>query len=410
MMTNSFCTRQIPLGSEAELLVWCARTGITEDLRERIRQKLQSPLDWTNFFQMADYHGVEPLLYASLSKVAPDLVPAEALIRLRQKMQVGGLLNRSLAKELITLCDEFALHGIPVVPIKGATLATVAYGDLRLRDFTDLDLLVPESSIGEAQAILSALGYEPRAEVADQGDDHDDGPHQVFVKRRTLCRVDLQWMMAHRNFFFRLDRPEFWARRVSVAFENRRVPGLAPEDLLIVLCVHGSKHAWEHLKWVCDVAELIRTHPNLDWSSIFASSSAWGCRRLVMMGLSMAYRLLDAPLPDGVLARLEREEEIEVLSQRMPATLLEDGREGVWEEQSAAFYFSLKDSWRERWSYGLLLCRLQNPVSVAPPTWFRWSNSLFLLSRLVQPVHRLLKRFLSSGIRGAINRWVPHSA
>ena len=408
-MTDYSSTREIPLGSEAELLVWCARTGITQALSARIRQKLQEPLDWANLLKMAEYHGVEPLLYASLSRVSPDLVPAEALIRLRQKVQVGGLLNRSLAQELIKLCDEFVARGLPVIPIKGATLATVAYGDLGLRDFTDLDLLVPESSVGKAQAVLATLGYERRDVVDEQSDEHDDGPHQVFVKRRTLCRVDLQWVMAHQYFSFRLDRPEIWARRVSVAFENRTVPGLAPEDLLVVLCVHGSKHAWEHLKWVCDVAELLRSHPNLDWTSIMSCSSAWGCQRLVMMGLSIAHRLLDAPLPDGVLARLESEVEIEVLSHRMPATLLENGQEGVWEEQSAALYFSLKDSWWERWRFGLLLCRLQSPVAVAPPIWFRWRNSLFRLARLMQPVHRTMKRFLSPGIRGTINRWVPHS-
>lgn len=404
------CTRAIPLGSEAELLVLCARTGITQDLAARIRHKLQEPLDWPKFLQMAECHGVEPLLYASLSKIAPDLVTAERLIRLRQKVQVGGLLNRSLAQELIKLCDEFSIRGVPMIPIKGATLATVAYGDLEFRDFTDLDLLVPESSVGEAQAVLTALGYEPRDVVDEQSDEHDDGLHQVFVKRRSLCRVDLQWVMAHQHFAFRLDRPEFWARQVSVAFENRTVPGLASEDLLIVLCVHGSKHAWEQLKWVCDVAELLRAHPDLDWTSVLSSSSAWGCQRLVMMGLSIAQRLLDAPLPAEVLARLKSEVEIEVLSHRMPATLLEDGREGVWEEQSAALYFSLKDSWWARWRFGLQLCRLQSPVTVTPPIWFRWRNSLFRFARFIQPVHRTMKRFLSPGIRGAINRWVPHSA
>lgn len=409
-MTDNSCRRRIPLGSEAELLVRCARTGITQDLLAKMRRKLHEPLGWENFLQMTEYHGVEPLVYASLSRAAADLVPAEVLMRLRRKAQVGGLLNRSLAQELIKLCDEFAAWGVPVIPIKGATLATVAYGDLGLRDFTDLDLLVPESSVQDAQAVLATLGYEPKEVVDEQSDKREDGPHQVFVKRRTLCRVDLQWVMAHPHFAFRLDRPELWARQVSVEFENRMVPGLASEDLLIVLCVHGSKHAWEHLKWVCDVAELLRSHPSLDWNAVMSRSSAWGCQRLVMMGLSIAHRLLDAPLSDGVLARVESEIEIEALSHRMPATLLEDGREGVWEEQSAALYFSLKDSWWERWRFGLRLCRLQSPVTVTPPQWFRWRNSLLRLARFVQPMHRMMKRFLSSEIRGAINRWVPHNA
>jgi len=407
MMMERPIDRQFPLSPESELLVWCARTVMTDDLKTRIRQRVQESLDWSILGEMAEYHGVIPLLYRNLSAVASDLVPAESLSRLRHKTKVGALLNWSLAQELITLCETFNARGVPVIPIKGATLAVLAYGDLALRDFTDLDLLVAEGSVTEAQAILSTLGYERRMAEAELGDaHHDDGPHHVFVKPRTLCRVDLQWQMAHQHFVFRLDRPEFWKRRISVVFENHTVSGLAPEDLLIVLCVHGSKHAWEHLKWVCDVAELLRAQPGLDWERIVRDASDWHCRRLVYMGLSLARLMLDAPLPEGVLARLKIDTDVQALAHRMPASLLSDGYDGVWEEQAAALYFSLKDSWWERWRFGLLLCRAHSPVAATPPRWFRWRNALSCLSRLIVPLHRTIKRLLSPEIRGAINRWV----
>lgn len=399
--------RQFPLSPESELLVWCARTVLTDDLKACIRQRVQGSLDWSILGEMAEYHGVIPLLYRNLSTVASDLVPAESLSRLRHKTQVGVLLNRSLAQELITLCETFNARGVPVIPIKGATLAVLAYGDLALRDFTDLDLLVPEASVAQAQAILSTLGYDRRRAEAELSEArHDDGPHQVFVKPRTLCRVDLQWQMVHQHFVFRLDRPEFWRRRLSVMFENHTVSGLAPEDLLIVLCVHGAKHAWEHLKWVCDVAELLRAQPGLDWDRIVRDTSDWRCRRLVYMGLSLARLMLDAPLPEAVLARLKIDTEVQVLAHRMPASLLSDGCDGVWEEQAAALYLSLKDSWWERWRFGLLLCRAHSRVAATPPRWVRWRTTLACLSCVIVPLHGMLKRRLSPAIRGAINRWV----
>ena len=166
------------------------------------------------------------------------------------------MLNRSLAQELGGLCEAFAARSVPVVPIKGATLAVSAYGDLTLRDFSDLDLLIPEAAIGAAQAVLLAQGYERKDPSTDPAEaEHEEGPYHVFIKKRSLFRVDLQWVMAHQHFAFQLDRPEFWAHRTPVLLGNKTVQGLAPEDLLIVLCVHGSKHAWEQLKWVCDVAE-----------------------------------------------------------------------------------------------------------------------------------------------------------
>ncbi len=402
-------TRQFSLRPESELLVWCARTVVTDELKARIRQRVQGPLDWEFVLDLARYHGVGPLLYRNLSTLCSDLVPAESLTQLRQRTQAGALLNRLLVQELVVLCDAFAANGVPVIPIKGATLASSVYGDLTLRDFSDMDLLVPKGSIAEAHAILLERGYERKDPSSDPGErDHEDGPYHVFIKKRTLFRVDLQWVMAGEHFAFQLDRPEFWQRRTAVPLANKTVQGLTPEDLLIVLCVHGSKHAWDSLKWVCDVAELLRAQDQLDWDRIFSSASRWRCRRLLSMGLSLAHLVLDAPLPKTVLARLSADSDVQMLSHRMPSTLLADHRAGVNEAQAVALYFSLKDSWWERWWFGLQLCHDQNPMVITPPAWFRWRTSLPRLARLVLPLHRTMRSLFPSTIRGAINRWIEH--
>ena len=80
----------------------------------------------------------------------------------------------------------------------------------------------------------------------------------------------------------------------------------------------------------------------------------WGCRSRIMV--------LDAPLPEAVVARLSTDSDVQMFSHRMPATLLANYGDGVSEEQAVAFYFSLKDSWRERWWFGLMLCRDQSPM------------------------------------------------
>ncbi|WHZ29226.1 MAG: hypothetical protein OJF51_004027 [Nitrospira sp.] len=402
-------TRQFSLRPESEFLVWCARTVVASELEERIRRRAQGPLDWAVVLDLARYHGVGSLLHRSLSACCSDLVPVEFLTQLRRRTQAVALLNRLLAQEVIVLCEAMAARGVPVIPIKGATLAASIYGDLALRDFNDMDLLVPERAIADAQAVLLASGYERKdCSSAPEGTDQEDGPYHVFIKRRMLFRVDLQWTIAQQNFMFQLDRPEFWKHRVPLVVANTTVQGLAPEDLLIVLCVHGSKHVWEELKWVCDVAELLRSHRHLDWERIYSNASAWRCRRLVSMGLSLAHRLLDAPLPGAVLARFSADSEVQLLSLRMPPTLLADRHAGAHQSEAVMFYFSLKDSWWERWKFGLMLCRDQNPLVMAPPSWFRWRAALPRLSRFVLLLHRTMRTLLPPTIRGAINRWVEH--
>jgi hypothetical protein len=333
----------------------------------------------------------------------------EFLTQLRRRTQAVALLNRLLAQEIAALCEAMAIRGVPVIPIKGATLAASIYGDVALRDFNDMDLLVPERAIADAQAVLLASGSESKDCSSTPGEtEQEDGPYHVFIKRRMLFRVDLQWAITEKYFMFQLDRPEFWKHRVPLVVANKTVQGLAPEDLLIVLCVHGSKHVWEELKWVCDVAELLRSHQHLDWERIYSNASEWRCRRLVSMGLSLAHRLLDVPLPGAVLARFSADSEVQLLSHRMPPTLLADRHAGAHQSEAVIFYFSLKDSWWERWKFGLMLCRDQNSLVTTPPTWFRRRTLLPHLARLVLLLHRAMRTLLPPTIRGAINRWVEH--
>ncbi len=392
---------------ESELLVWCARTEVPGSLRETIRRRVSEPLNWNEVQCQAAYHGVGPLLYRTLSTHCADLVPPAALTHLRQKVQAGMLLNRALTKELVAICNAFAGRNVPVLPIKGATLAVVAYRDLTLRDFGDLDLLIPEHALHEAQSILLAEGYEAKDPASDpEAQEHEDGPYQVYIKRGALSRVDLQWIMAHECFEFRLDRAEFWKRSKPVLLGEQTAPGLSPEDLLIVLCVHGSKHAWEQLKWVCDVAELLRSHQSLNWDRLLADASAWRCRRYVLLGLAMAHQLLDAPLPPEILANCRADADIEALAGRMPWTLFENPHEGVNEQQAVALYFSLKDSWLERWLFGLTLCRNQHPLLRSLPHWFRWRRALPRLDHAVRPFQNAARYLIPGGLRDAINRWV----
>ena len=67
------------------------------------------------------------------------------------------------------------------------------------------------------------------------------------------------------------------------------------EGTLLHLLLHGIKHAWHSLHWLCDVAELVRRHPALDWNSVLAWSDHPGRRRLVDVGLSLASELWTRP-------------------------------------------------------------------------------------------------------------------
>ena len=371
---------------EAQLLIWCARMSVSEAVRLRIREVAPEALNWPLMLNLARYHGVGPLVYRTLSNLCADLVPKESLDALRQVTRAGTVLNRVLAGELVQLCRAFDESGVPVIPFKGATLAVMAYKDLSLRDFDDLDFIVPQHRLADAQRVLWSEGYRPRDRAHDESDAaHADEPYHVFVKRNTLLRVDLQWVMAHELFAFPLDRPEVWEHLVPMSIDGQRVRGMAPEELLIVLCVHGSKHAWERLKWVADVAELLRAH-RLDWQRVFSTATKWKCRRMLLLGLALADRLMKIPLPPDILSAISADHDVPVLARCMPKSVLADQDCGIDEQDAVALYFSLKDNWWERWRYGLVLLHHDHPVLRRLPSWFRWQKELTLLAHIVQPL------------------------
>src|SRR5678815_3978807 len=80
---NSSPVATSPVAAEWRLILACAHTRLSDLHRERIRQLLQTPLDWTRITTMASQHCVDGLLQRSLSYEAAG-VPHEVLTALRE--------------------------------------------------------------------------------------------------------------------------------------------------------------------------------------------------------------------------------------------------------------------------------------------------------------------------------------
>ncbi len=394
---------------EGRLLVLCARTTINEFVRVELMDLVGEAIDWELVWQLSRAHGVAPLVYRNLVAICPAAVPPANHEAFRRHIQANALLNTLLAKELVMVLDALAAKGVHAIPFKGVTLAQAAYGDLSLRECADLDLIVDQASIPQARKVLWSQGYQLTSQ--DMGDGHEfDEPYHFFQKKGGIVAVDLQWVMARRHFGFRLDRSAFWARLKPVHLPSKMVMGLCPEDLLLLLCVHGSKHAWEQLKWVCDVAELVRRRPALDWSRVLFQADEWSCRRMVLLGLAMAKSLFEIVLPRAILHEIEADADIPALVRHMPKRLLKNSGQGIDEDCADALYVALKDSWWERLKLGVALCRAEADVITRPLPWFRFQRRLRWLFTCLKPFHWVAVKCVPSiRMRQAVVRWL-HSA
>ena len=84
---------------------------------------------------------------------------------------------------------------------------------------------------------------------------------------------------------------------------GRPLSALATEDLILFLYIHGAKHGWPLLSWICDLAGLIHRGVGIGWSALLFRAEASQYRRALLLGLKLAHELIGVPIPLGIPGR-----------------------------------------------------------------------------------------------------------
>ena len=300
---------------EDQLLLCCARTSAAPHVVAQLRQLAAKNIDWDYLFLLARRHAVVPLLYLQLDQHASDLVPREFLLKLKQHYLDNVARNTVLTAELCRLIDLFTNAGIEALPYKGPVLSLFAYGDLGLRRFVDLDVIVRKTDVLNAREILLTEGYTPAKSLslAQQELLLRTQHNMQFSRDSRQLILELHWEVAPHLFASSVSADQLWENLISVDLNGTEVKTFSADDLLFSLCVHGSRHLWERLSWICDVAELIWRH-DLNWSTLLERATSTDSDRMFLLGLHLAHELLEAPLPDEIKRRCDSDEQLKGLA------------------------------------------------------------------------------------------------
>lgn len=302
---------------ESALLLACARASLDEAQRKRIQDLVSGSLDWDLLLQLADRHGLQPLLHWQLNRVCPDAVPDQQRRHLRVAVQRVSALNILLTHELQKLLTLFADNEVQAVPYKGPALALKLYGNVALRQFSDLDILVHPRDVLRARDLLLAEGYAqlPPLTEGQQAVLLRTQCNLPFTRDRNRMIVELHWTVSAPTFARPFETDDFWSRLLDAKLETVAIKVPANEDLILALSIHGSKHLWERLAWVCDIAGLIATQPDLNWDELISRARSTGSERMLFLGLRLAADLFEALLPEHVEAALNADAAVAALAQ-----------------------------------------------------------------------------------------------
>lgn len=214
---------------------------LLELLRGQARTTDVSETEWMEVLSLAEQESVLPWAAACLRRAVADPTPglAERLRQIDRSAQIATFWWASVLKS--TLAD-FHRRGIPVICLKGPWLAERLYGDAALRSCRDLDLLVHRSDISAAEGLLDDVGFVPR----ERRDDY----HRAWHRNGIVIEL-------HHNvenplaFDFAVEAA--WNRSQLSQFRGIPARLLAPEDELLFLCLHGTRHRFERLRHILDL-------------------------------------------------------------------------------------------------------------------------------------------------------------
>ena len=321
------------LPNEHRLLLICARKVLTPPQLERAGAAIAAGLDWDLLSRHAQHHGMSPLLYSHLQRNFPLAASTRAEPRL--KLLETGVRNLFLSAALLKILGALQTAGIRALAYKGPALAVSLYGDIKLREMSDLDILIDHASFPEAREVLVQLGYQPAYGYSRK---------QQEARLRSDCQcefsssdgnllVDLHWQITAPHLAHRFRFEDLWDRRRAVTLGQKSIPTFSAEDTALLLAVHGGKHLWERLSWLADFAESLRQAPphfqkmenrGFDWHELKLRAREARAERMLLLALALAEDVMQVQIPPEFSAAISNDDVVQATAASIARKFFED--------------------------------------------------------------------------------------
>lgn len=281
-------------------------------------------------------HGILPLVYKTIKNLSPSDPPRSShntshvtrntesqsdsylstlLSELKTQYMIIAQRNMLMTSELIRIVKLLKENNIEALAFKGPTLSQMAYGDITLRQYGDLDILVKKENIYKIDSLLKDLGYQrllkltPIQEKVYIQNSQDLG----FYHPKSAVLFEMHWSLLNEDYPLKINLDTIWKTPQTININQQKIKTFPTEELLMYLCIHGSKHLWERIEWIKDIDLLIRKE-DIDWEKIIKKIDGSGFEVMIYLGLSLSMQLFNTPLPKNITDHISNMESLNTLS------------------------------------------------------------------------------------------------
>jgi Uncharacterised nucleotidyltransferase len=386
--------------NEIQLLLACSSARLSGTGADRIKTLVTENINWADLIRIAAPHGLLPLLHHNLNLVCEDRVPPRTLAQLGRYHESVAQRNTIHAGELFNLLDLLEANHIPAIPFKGPTLGLFAYGDLSLREFTDLDIVVHESDLWRTWEVLTRHGYVPEdggGARAERRPLPPGGKHWAFKSKNRLT-LEIHWRFIEKSFGSQLEPADVWSSVRSSTHSGRSLQVIPPEQMLVLLSMHLASHLWRRLNWICDIAAIVNSKPDIDWELLLRTARRVGCERILSVSLLLSKNLLGSSLPRHVDEKFGKDEASALIVQEVRDRLVTETKLEYWRIDSVRYAIIQRERQKDR--FQAFITNVLRKVSLRPnradAESLRLPASLSFLHYITRPIR----------LATAVLRWI----
>ena len=253
-------------GKPMALLIQCCRvhfkTEPIEGLNERIEktgeEKIEGVLKKVQL--LSRLHRIRPVVYRVLLNAN---VSIEFKTAIKNELHSITLQNFEIAKETERIVKKLTTVGITAIPYKGVAYSKQFYGDISMRESTDIDLAIDASDLLAIKPQFEEDGYA----IAPGMENPVKASTTYYTENKDLCfdkvtsnhqfHVELHWMVTHPRYQAPTNLNKInIAETVESELGGTSLRFLEPTEHLRATLLHHLLHdGMEYLKLLVDITQ-----------------------------------------------------------------------------------------------------------------------------------------------------------
>ena len=267
-----------------------------------------TPQAWDDVLELALRHGVAPLLLRALEANGVLVeYPDRVRTSLEQERRATALDNLRKYGQFRRVAQALRDANIPVMALKGLHVAELVYRDISLRSMSDMDILVPRLEVQRTIAALRSIEYGFDEDVSGAAPGMLGTKCNIGLAHQRLdVWLEIHWALAEPGDCYAPPMDDIWRSAAPARLGDADALVMSSEFLLLHVCAHlACNHVFGfNLRGLCDIAEVVRARPELDWHTFIELGQRHGWTRGVAAALRLARDHLGAGVPSDVLTSL----------------------------------------------------------------------------------------------------------